>query len=59
MIEILTRLQLFYYYTNFMDASKKSDYTDIIRFIPQMVIYIELKIDKDLIVYATKYYLSG
>ncbi len=35
-----------------MDASKKLDYTGIIRFIPQMVIYIEPKIDKDLIVYA-------
>ncbi len=52
MIEILTRLQLFYYYNNFVDASKISDYTDIRRFIPQMAIDIEPKIDKDLIVYA-------
>jgi len=35
-----------------VDASKKSGYTGIRRFIPQMVIDIEPKIDKDLIVYA-------
>jgi len=35
-----------------VDALKKSAYPGIGRFIPQMAIDIEPKIDKDLIVYA-------